>query len=76
MGKVFVEVTARHLKNGAIRPLTLRWEDDRVFAIDRVTDVRVAASLKAGGQGLRYTCKIAGKQVYLFCDEGQWFVET
>jgi len=34
-----------------------------------------AASLKAGGQGMRYTCRIAGKQVFLFCDDGRWFVE-
>ena len=51
------------------------WEDGRKFPIDRVMDVRQAASLKAGGQGMRYTCRIAGKEVYLFCDEGKWFLE-
>jgi len=58
-----------------ITPRILHWEDGRQFEIDKVYDVRQAASLKAGGVGLRYTCKIAGKQVYLFCDEGRWFVE-
>lgn len=75
MGKTFVEVTAKHDANGKIQPLSLTWDDGRVFSIDRVTDVRMAASLKAGGQGMRYTCKICGKQVYLFCDEGRWFIE-
>lgn len=45
------------------------------FAIDRVLDVRQAASLRGGGQGMRYTCRICGKEVYLFCDDGRWFLE-
>lgn len=50
-------------------------EDGRKFEIDKVYDIRQAAPLKAGGIGFRYSCKIAGKQVYLFRDEGKWFVE-
>ena len=76
MGKVFVEVTAAHPVCGNIRPLAIKWEDGRVFTIDRVLDVRMAAALKAGGQGIRYTCRISGKQVYLFCDGGRWFIEN
>ncbi len=76
MGKVFVAVTAEFDEDGRVRPLVLSWTDGRKFEIDRVTDVRQAASLKGGGQGLRYTCRICGKEVYLFCDEGKWFVET
>ncbi|MDF2634774.1 MAG: hypothetical protein K0R78_1648 [Pelosinus sp.] len=75
MGKVFVQITAEHDVNGAIRPLTIRWEDGRIFEVDRVLDVRQAVSLKSGGLGIRYTCKIMGKQIYLFDDEGKWFVE-
>ena len=75
MSKVFVSITADHDNNGIITPRILHWEDGRKFEIDKVYDVRQAASLKAGGVGLRYNCKIAGKQVYLFCDEGKWFVE-
>ena len=75
MGKTFVKVTAEHDESGHIKPLFLTWTDGRQFEIDRITDVRQAASLKGGGLGLRYTCKIMGKEVYLFCDEGKWFVE-
>ena len=75
VGKVFVEVTAKHDKDGMVRPLSIIWEDGREFKIDRVIDVRKAASLKAGGLGIRYTCKIMGKQIYLFDDEGKWFIE-
>jgi hypothetical protein len=75
MGKVFVGIIAEHSMDGKIRPLTLKWADGRTFEIDKVIDVRQAASLKGGGQGMRYTCWIRNKEVYLFCDEGQWFIE-
>ena len=75
MSKVFVEITAIHDINGNVRPLSIKWEDGRVFEVDRVLDVRQAPSLKAGGLGIRYTCRICNKEVYLFDDEGRWFVE-
>ncbi|VBB05552.1 Hypothetical protein LUCI_0762 [Lucifera butyrica] len=75
MGKVFVEVIAVHDIEGKIRPLSLKWEDGRVFEIDRVLDARQAASLKGGGCGMRYTCRIGRREFFLFCDEGRWFVE-
>ena len=73
--KVYVEVTARHDINGGIRPLTVKWEDGRIFEVDKLLDVRQAASLKAGGMGIRYTCRICNKEVYLFNDQGKWFME-
>ena len=73
--KVFVGITAEHDASGIVKPTMLHWEDGRKWPIEKVLDVRIAASLKAGGQGLRYTCKIANKQVFLFCDEGRWFIE-
>ncbi len=75
MGKIFVKVTAEHNTDGQIRPLIITWTDGRNFAIDRILAICPAASLKGGGQGMRYTCRIYGKQVYLFCDEGRWFLE-
>ncbi len=73
--KVFVEVTARFDTEGQITPLSLLWEDGTAYEIDRVLDVRRAASLKAGGMGIRYTVKINGKQRYLYYEEPRWFVE-
>ncbi|MDR3560559.1 MAG: hypothetical protein P4N59_03820 [Negativicutes bacterium] len=75
MGKTFVRVTAEHNESGQTRPLLLTWTDGRNYTIDKVLDVRQAPSLKGGGLGMRYTCRIRGKEVYLFCDEGKWFVE-
>ena len=43
--------------------------------IDRILDVRQAASLKAGGQGIRYVCEVEGSIAVLFHDEPYWFIE-
>ena len=75
MRKVFVEVTARFDVDGAIVPLSIRWEDGTLFEIDRVLDVRQAASLKAGGQGIRYTIRIGSHRRFLFYATSRWFVE-
>ncbi len=74
--KVFVEVTARFDAEGKITPLSILWEDGTAYEIDRVLDIRRAASLKAGGIGIRYTVRINGKQSYLFYEEPRWFVEA
>jgi len=58
-----------------IRPLSIKWEDGLNSEVDRVFDVRQAPSLKGGGFGMRYSCRICNKEVYLFDDEGKWFVE-
>ena len=75
MSKTFVSVTAEHNENGQIKPLFLKWRDGRQYEIDRILDVRQAPSLKGGGLGMRYTVRVRGKEVYLFEDEGRWFVE-
>ena len=77
MPKKYVEVGAGHRTDGQILPVLLWWEDGRSYQIDRVLDIRRAASLKAGGVGRRYTCRICGKERYLWLeDDGKWFVES
>ncbi len=73
--KINLQVNADFDLDGNIRPRAIVWEDGRVYEIDRVLDVRRAASLKAGGVGMRYTCRIRGKEVRLFNEEGRWFME-
>lgn len=73
--KINLEVNADFDLDGNIQPRAITWEDVRVFEIDRVLDVRRAASLKAGGLGIRYICRICGREVKLFNDEGRWFIE-
>ena len=74
--KKYVEVTAHHNAQGFVRPLILWWDDGRKYEIDRVLDVRRAASLKAGGIGIRYNCRILGKERYLYLDEDKWYVNV
>ena len=51
-------------------------EDGVEYEISKVKDIRRAASLKAGGAGMRYTCVVDGKEVYLFYeDNNMWFME-
>ena len=74
--KVFVEVTAVFHTNGTVSPLLIKREDGTKYEIDRVLDVRRAASLKAGGIGLRYTIRINDKVTYLYYEDPKWFVEA
>lgn len=75
--KVYVKVNADFTEDGRLRPKSLEWEDGTTFSIDRILDQRRAASLKAGGAGIRYTCVINGHQSYLFYEENfKWFVEA
>ena len=73
--RTYVRVIVEYDEEGGVRPLMIRWEDGRRFPIDRLLDVRRAAATKAGGQGMRYTCRILGHETYLFEDNGRWFVE-
>lgn len=74
--RTYVKVVVEYDEAGGVRPLSISWEDGRVFEVDRLLDVRRAAATKAGGQGIRYTCRIRGRETYLFEDNGRWFVEA
>jgi hypothetical protein len=71
-----IDVLALMKKDGKVLPKQIMWEDGRKFNIDRVLDIRAAASTKGGGKGIRYLCKIANKEKYLFLDNYLWFVEV
>lgn len=79
--KVYVSVLLKVDPDGNKRPYRIKFEDDpvyqnSVFHIDKVTDIRRAASTKVGGTGIRYTIYVDGKQSYLFEDENKWFIEA
>ena len=82
--KVYVAATAVFNEDGIMIPTSLVWEDGHRYEIDKVTDIRQAAAMKAGGQGDRYTIWVNGKTTYLFFERstyktgnvlGRWFVE-
>ena len=79
--RIYVEMYVRFNVDGKMRPVQLKWEDGQTFEIDKVIDVRRAAS-DAGGAGLRYTVKIMGQVKRLFFEDiysdtgrPRWFVE-
>lgn len=78
--KQYVNVFVKYCSDGTMMPMSIEWIDGSRYMIDRITDVRRAASLKCGGIGLRYTVKIQGKQRMLYFedmpDKKRWFLET
>lgn len=74
--KVYVDVILKNNKEGEIRPLSITFEDDTTYEIDRVRNVCRAASTKVGGCGIRYTVVIFGKEAFLFQEDNRWFVEA
>lgn len=75
MPRLNLTVNVRHEVDGRAFPTSIVWEDGRQFFIDKVLDIRNAAALKSGGVGISYTCKICGKTVQLFDEEGIWFID-
>ena len=82
--KVYVGVKADFRSDGIMIPREITWIDGRRFYIDKVTDIRQAAALRAGGHGDRYTICVRGRRSFLFFERslqrsgnyiGRWFVE-
>ncbi|MGJ4851415.1 hypothetical protein ACH6CV_14325 [Bacillota bacterium Meth-B3] len=73
--KEYLRVRVDCEPDGRMIPLAIYPDEGGPEVIDKVLDVREAPSLKMGGQGVRYTCRMRGQEIYLFCDRGQWFME-
>ena len=73
--KEYVSILAQIHRDGSIQPLGILLEDGRKYDIDEVKDKCRAASLRAGGCGIRYTIRIGSRDTYLFDEDGRWFVE-
>ena len=74
--KIYVDVNVEFQKDGTLIPRSIIWDDGKVYEIQKVTDVRRAASLIAGATGIRYTIYIDGYESHLyFGDNRRWFVE-
>lgn len=74
--KTYVAVEVMFDEEGAMHPKVIIWDDGRRFEITSVSDVRRAASLKAGGNGVRYTCRVGQRDAYLFYEDPKWFVDS
>lgn len=74
--KKYVDMIVRYTEDGQIIPLAVRWSPDQLYEIDQVLDVQRAASLRAGGTGIRYLCRIKGQERYIWLEENKWFVDA
>lgn len=75
--KIYVDVNARFTSDGRLIPKEIIWSNGKKYEIDKVIAEQRRASLKAGGCGIRYTCRILGGEHYLFYEENyKWFVEA
>ena len=75
MKKTYVSVVALYDQDGTITPIKIVWKDNIMYSIDKITQKTVAASLKSGGYGMRYTCMIHGHMRYLYLEETRRFIE-
>ena len=73
--KVYVEVNVLFDIDGRMTPKSILYDDGKTYIIDKVIDKRQAASMAAGGQGIRYTVEIGGKETFLFYEKYRGFVK-
>jgi hypothetical protein len=74
--KVYVTVEVLVDEAGITHPTCIIWDDGRRFEITSISDVRRAASQKAGGNGIRYTCRIGDRDAVLYYENPKWFVAS
>ena len=80
--RVYVKILVEHDEDGTVTPSMIKWKDGHRYEIDKVLDVRRAAS-EAGSMGVRYTVRIMGHKRHLFYEDTysetgkpRWFVES
>ena len=73
--KAYIKVASIFYPDGRMEPVAFWWESGQRYPIDRVVSFCRASSLKAGGSGIRYTCRVHGRLVDLFFEEDRWFIE-
>lgn len=73
--KRYVEVEATFLVDGCIVPRAVVWDDGRRFPVRAVLGTRRCASLKVGGEGVRYDVLVGHARTFLFHEDPRWFVE-
>ncbi len=76
--KVCLEVYAKFLKEGGLRPVEFLWTDGVRYKIERVKFIENAPSRVSSILPVRYTVVIEGKEKYFYFEpeEMRWFVEV
>ena len=71
MRKICVRVDWEETEEGEMMPLVIRWDDGRVFPVDRVSHVCVSPDGEY--DGIRYTVLIGKRERYLYRDGNRWY---
>jgi len=74
--KRYVPVVVRFDTEGQLRPLTIEFDEEHKYSVDRILDVCRAACQTVGGVGVRYTVRVQGQERYLWLEKDRWFVEA
>ena len=75
--KIGIEVIACHHYDGTLEPIKfITAAMDVGVRVDKMLDARRGASLKAGGHGMRYRCRVGKHEITLWHDGQFWFMET
>ena len=77
MNKVYVQVDSERLESGEVVPLTISWQDGRIWNgriwnIDRV--IHSCRSLDGEFEGIRYTVIIGSAEKYIYRAGHAWYV--
>ena len=68
--KAYVRVLAEFDEKGNVRPISLMWEDGRIFDVEELLCVK-----RAGGNLSRYQTVIRGQETYLYREGERWFMQ-
>ena len=72
MNKVFVQVDSERLESGEVVPITISWQDGRIWNIDRV--IHSCRSWDGEFEGIRYTVIIGSAEKYIYRAGHAWYV--
>lgn len=78
--KVYVGVNADFSSDGVLMPRSISLEDGKTYQIEHITHVQPVESTQDNVECNRYTCRINGKNAYVFVEKNgnqhRWYVMT
>ena len=72
MKKIYVQVDSERQESGEVIPLTVSWQDGRIWNIDRV--LHSCISRDGECEGIRYTVIIGSAEKYIYRAGHAWYV--
>lgn len=73
MRKVAVGVLAQFGADGSTHPISVTWEDGRIYPIESVLEMKNARTQPGR---FRYTIRVHGQSTYLYRTGDRWHMES